>query len=189
MWMLDATGQGRSPRGASRHAGPSGRGAGTSQQTDSRCRLRNGVGSPKPPQEPGWLGLAQPTLAPSAHIWLLFPGLSDEVPVEARPAYLGRASHHTLPLLWSSSSSLGESSEHALGQQPTASSSCGAPLCAGGRHLPARPFSSLGGALPSHPGTQVFGLSLRLAWLKSVPLDFGQPFLDLSPYTACPKSP
>lgn len=132
MWVLDATGQGRSPRGASRHAGPSGRGAGTSQQTDSRCRLRNGVGSPKPPQRPGWLGLAQPTLAPSAHIWLLFPRISDEVPVEARPAHLGRASHHTLPLPWSfplplrsSPSSLGESSEHALGHQPTASSSCG----------------------------------------------------------------
>lgn len=157
-------------------------GAGTSQQTGSHYRLRHGVGSPKPLQGPARLGLTQPTLAPSAHVCLLFPGISDEVPAAN---VLGQ-SESPHPSLWSfplplssPPSSLGESSERALNHQPTVSSSRGAPLCAHGRHLPARRFSYLGGALPSHPRTQVFGFSLRSAWLKSAPLDFGQYFLDL----------
>lgn len=96
-------------------------------RSDGPHTLGQGMGRalPKPcGRQVGWASL-KPTLAPSAHIWLLFPGISAEVPTEARPTYLDRVSHRTLPLLWSfpllllsPPASLGESSEYALSHQP-----------------------------------------------------------------------
>lgn len=106
----------------------SARGWGPHIRRTSHFRPRNGEGSPQ---------TLRPRLAS-------VPGISDEVPTEARPTYLDRVSHHALPLLWSfplpllsPPSSLGESSEHTLNHQPAAPSSGGDPLCAHGGHFPA----------------------------------------------------
>lgn len=55
---------------------------------------RGGEGSPETLQGAGGSGLAQPTLAPCAQVWLLFPRIPDEVPKEVQPVYLDRVSHH-----------------------------------------------------------------------------------------------
>lgn len=44
---------------------------------------------------------------------------------------------------------------------------------------PSLPPTPPRGACPARTGTQDLGRSLRLFWLKSGPLDFGQHFLDL----------
>lgn len=134
VWAQDAMCQGRSPRNVGHSWEGRASAGGGDILSDGPHTSGQGMerALPKPcGRQVGWASL-KPTLAPSAHVWLLFPGISAEVPTEARPTYLDRVSHHTLPLLWSfpllllsPPASLGESSEHALSHQPLQGPSLG----------------------------------------------------------------
>lgn len=125
-WMLAATCQGREPRGGSRNAGlPWGGGhrpgarishpqAGTAGQEVGRALLK--------PCRRRSVGLALPTLALGARVWLPVPDILLRSHRGVWPTCLGRVSHLALPSLggafplprWCSPSSL----HLGLGPQP-----------------------------------------------------------------------
>lgn len=132
------------------------------------------------------MGQAPPTLAPSTQ-GCLVTNIPDQVPKETRPP------HSSLPLLFPSSTFVHPGRELWTHPEPSVHRwilvQVPAPhMGVAARPAPSPPTRSSPGSCPSHPGTQRLGLPLRLARLQSGPLDFGQPFLDLSPCTVCPRS-